>query len=254
MKMPTGLACVLLTAVSLGLAAPGCARPRPTYDAPYQTQAAVPGRDAEAARRLNARALNAVAAGDLAKAEQLLKESLAADLFFGPAHNNLGLVYYRQEKFYLAAWEFQYAAKLMTGHPEPRNNLGLVYEAVGRLDEAENHYDEALKLAPDNVECLGNLARTRMKAGRKDARTRQLLADLVLKDSRPTWLAWARRNLTLLAGAEESRQAGDHVSGETRDSMPPAQDAEPLLSAEEHAETPTAVPLFNRPAAEQPEP
>jgi hypothetical protein len=30
----------------------------------------------------------------------------------GPAHNNLGIVYYRQKKYYLAAWEFQHAARL----------------------------------------------------------------------------------------------------------------------------------------------
>jgi hypothetical protein len=35
----------------------------------------------------------------------------------GPAHNNLGIVYYRQKKYYLAAWEFQYAAKLMAYSP-----------------------------------------------------------------------------------------------------------------------------------------
>jgi hypothetical protein len=34
----------------------------------------------------------------------------------GPAHNNLGIVYYRRKKYYLAAWEFQYAARLMAYH------------------------------------------------------------------------------------------------------------------------------------------
>ena len=43
------------------------------------------------------------------KAEKLLKQALTADIGYGPAHNNLGKVYYHRQNFYLAAWEFEYA-------------------------------------------------------------------------------------------------------------------------------------------------
>jgi len=164
----------------------------------YATVAADPRRDTEAARERNGEAVGLLKREEFAKAEKVLKAALAADVFFGPAHNNLGTEYYRQKKFYLAAWEFQYAAKLMPHSPEPRNNLGLVFEAVGRLDEAAKWYDEAIAIEPDNPELIGNLARTLLRSGHKDDRTRQVLSDLVMKDTRPDWVAWAREQLALI--------------------------------------------------------
>jgi hypothetical protein len=51
-------------------------------------------------------------------------EALSADLFFGLAHNNLGVLYLKEDKLYEAANEFEWARKLMPGHPDPRMNLG----------------------------------------------------------------------------------------------------------------------------------
>jgi Flp pilus assembly protein TadD len=200
--MSRGIVIVAVLAVAM---AGGCGG-RQARPPEYQTLAEDPNRDTEAARRENARAAALLEEGRLDEAERALKDALAADLFFGPAHNNLGVVYRRQEKFYLAAWEFQYAAKLMPHAPEPRNNLGLVYEAVGRLQEAEGWYDKAIALQPDNPELVGNLARLRLRSGRTDAQTRRLLEDLALKDTRPDWAAWARERLALM-GQEEDAQA-----------------------------------------------
>src|SRR4029453_19576722 len=110
--------------------------------------------------------------------EAELKSALAADVMCGPAHNNLGKVYYHQHKLYLAAWEFQYAMKLMPNVPEPRNNLGLVFESAGKLDDAVASYDEARGLEPDNVQFIGNLARARVRRGDDDAGVRDLLRQL----------------------------------------------------------------------------
>ena len=115
----------------------------------------------------------------------------------GPAHNNLGKVYFRQGKMYLAAWEFQYAMKLMPNQPEPPNNLGLVFEAAGKLDDAAESYGKAVAREPDNIDALGNLARA-PRRGDKDAEVRDLLNELVLKDTRPEWVAWARDRLATL--------------------------------------------------------
>jgi len=176
----------------------GCQADRAGTPSGYTTVAKDPRRDTDAARRHNARGIEQLHAGRLDAAEKELRSALEADVFFGPAHNNLGTVYYRRAEYYNAAWEFQYAAKLMAHSAEPRNNLGLVFEAVGRLDEAADWYDKALALAPDAVEITANLARTRLRAGQTDERTRQLLQDIILKDTRPQYTAWAREQLVTM--------------------------------------------------------
>ena len=47
----------------------------------------------------------------------------------------------------------------------------MVFEDVGRLGEAETWYDQALSLQPDNPRFIGNLARTRVRANKRDERT-----------------------------------------------------------------------------------
>ncbi len=145
-----------------------------------------------------ATAVELIKNGNLEEARKQLELALEADVFFGPAHNNLGNVYYMQKKFYLAAWEFQYAAKLMPTKAEPKNNLGLVFEQVGKLDDAAKYYEEALALEPDNTEVIGNLARAYVRENRKDEKTRQLLTDLIMKEDRPKWKAWAEERLKLM--------------------------------------------------------
>jgi len=187
-----------LMLVPLVLATAGCGKPGPAGGENYQTISEDPNRDTAAAKARYAEALESFETGDLAGAERLLKAALAADLMFGPAHNNLGAVYLRQAKYYLAAWEFQYAAKLMPDQAEPRNNLGLVFETVGRLAEAAKWYDQALALAPESSDVVANLARVYIRTNRKDEKTRQLLAKIVLKDPRPEWVTWARGQLSRL--------------------------------------------------------
>ena len=193
---------VLLLMASLVMQLPlagGCASsPAREAGAEYETISSDPRRDADAAARHNADAMRRMADGDYAGAEVALKSALAADVMHGAAHNNLGKVYYHQGKLYLAAWEFQYAAKLMPGLPEPRNNLGLVFEAAGKLDDAVASYDEAMRLAPDDAQFIGNLARARVRRGDRDASVRDLLERLVLRETRPQWADWARARLATL--------------------------------------------------------
>jgi len=182
----------------------GCQLRRQRDTQSYQTVAKDPRRDEALARREAARAKSLLESGELAEAEKALKAALAADLFHGPAHNNLGIVYFRQSKFYLAAWEFQYAAELMPHKPEPKNNLGMVLEAVGRLDDAAKQYGQAMAAAPDNPEYVGNLTRCRIRQNKRDAETRKLLEELLLKDTRPDWLKWARGELLRMPLAESA--------------------------------------------------
>jgi Tfp pilus assembly protein PilF len=187
--------------------APSCQWPvnQAVEPAEYRTLARDPSRDTQAAREHNARGAELLEKGHPEPAEEELKEALAADLFFGPAHNNLGIAYFRQKKHYLAAWEFQYAAKLMPSKAEPRNNLGMVFEAVERLEDAANWYEKALALEPGEVEIAANLARIYVRHDRKDEKTRQLLQDIVMKDSRPQWIEWARERLAMMGKSEDKK-------------------------------------------------
>jgi Flp pilus assembly protein TadD len=182
----------------------GCASGGREFKGGYETVSPDPRRDSDAAEQFNEKALRHLDQADYGRAETDLKAALSADVMYGPAHNNLGKVYYHQGKLYLAAWEFQYAAKLMPNVPEPRNNLGLVFESAGKLDEAVASYDEARGLEPDNVQFIGNLARARVRRGDDDAGVRDLLRQLVLRETRPQWSDWARQRLMSMgAGAAE---------------------------------------------------
>ena len=192
--------------VTMGLVAvflSGCAsRGKAGKDQPqYQTVGDDPRRDTEAARAENLRALELLDKGEIDKAEATLKRALTADIMYGPAHNNLGKVYFRQNKLYLAAWEFEYAAKLMPHQPEPKNNMGLVFEAAGKWDEAVDHYSKALALEPDNPELIGNTARARLRRGDTGPEVRELLSKLVMHDTRSDWVDWARRRLSRMPEA-----------------------------------------------------
>ncbi len=188
---------------ALTLTTTACQSPTTDMGAPYETVPKEGYHDTESARKHLAQGLKAMEDGDYDRAELAFRKALEADVMSGPAHNNLGKVYYQQTLLYKAAWEFKYAIKLMPNQPEPKNNLGLVYEAVGKLDDAINLYGEAREIEPDNPVLIGNLTRARFKRGDKDDTTRELLRELVLKDTRPEWLAWARETLALMNVSEQ---------------------------------------------------
>jgi Tfp pilus assembly protein PilF len=148
-------------------------------------------RDTDRARKEHERAYDLIREHKYDEAEKVCKRALKADIMFGPAHNNLGLVYYYQNKLYAAAWEFQNAIKLMPYQAEPRNNLGLVFERAGKINSAAEAYTKAHEIQPDNPEFLGNLARASVRMGESTDETRRLLEELVLKDDRPEWRDWA---------------------------------------------------------------
>jgi tetratricopeptide (TPR) repeat protein len=188
-----------LVCLAASLAATGCENKDPVVATDYETHLKDPHRNTDAAREANARAVKLIKDSKLDDAQKELKTALNEDLFFGPAHSNLGLVYLKQKKYYLSAWEFQYAAKLMPGKAEPLNNLGLVYETVGKLDDAAQTYEQALKIEPQTAEIEANLARVYVRTNHKDDRTRQLLADVIMKDQRCEWVSWAKDRLALMS-------------------------------------------------------
>jgi tetratricopeptide (TPR) repeat protein len=128
------------------------------------------------------------------KAERLLREALTADLYHGPAHNNLGVVYLSQGKHYEAAAEFDWARKLMPGNPDPRMNLALTLERAGRSDEALEAYESALATMPEHLPTVQALVRLQVRSGKTDDQTRSRLEMIAMRGD-DSWRDWARRRL-----------------------------------------------------------
>ena len=176
----------------------GCAGPNavdPSDHPPIETKAAPDADQINLARQKHTEAVRLIREGKPEAAESLLQDALRADPAFGPAHNSLGTVFFQRAKLYQAAWEFQYAAKLMPSESEPRNNLGLVFERGGKLDDAVSWYESALKLDPQNTAILANLVRCRLRRGDRSDEMKGQLQELISRETRPQWLAWAQEQL-----------------------------------------------------------
>jgi len=176
----------------------------PDSSGPYspQTEAA---RDPLKAQALTIEAADLLSKGDLdtdhmarlAQAEKLLRDALAADLYHGPAHNNLGAVYLKQQKLYEAAGEFEWARKLMPGHPDPRMNLALTLERAGRTDEAILTYRTALEVYPGHIPTYQALTRLQLRKNKPDEQTRPMLQAVAMQGESPSWRDWAQKMLAV---------------------------------------------------------
>lgn len=126
------------------------------------------------------------------EAERLLREALANDLFFGPAHNNLGVLHLKHDDLYGAASEFEWARKLMPGHPDPRLNLAITLERAGQEDEALAAYTAALEVYPGYVPAIQGLAKLFLSTGRDDPRLEEWLTRLSVEGESEEWRDWAK--------------------------------------------------------------
>jgi len=127
-------------------------------------------------------------------AERLLLRALDADRFHGPAHNNLGVIYLNRGKLYEAAEEFDWARRLMPGHPDPRINLGLALERGGKIDEALDAYASAIEVYPNHLPAMQALARLEVRTGRATDQTMGVLREIVHRGN-ASWRKWARQQL-----------------------------------------------------------
>jgi tetratricopeptide (TPR) repeat protein len=178
----------------------GCAAPRTGPYAPANPLA----RDSQRAQALSSRAADLMHE-DPEKAESLLREALAADLWHGPAHNNLGVVYLKQGKLYEAAGEFEWARTLMPGHPDPRLNLALTLEKAGRIDEALCTYDTALEVYPNYLPAIQAMARCQVRYARHDERTDDLLREIQFRANDVAWRDWAMRQMASRISVKDHR-------------------------------------------------
>lgn len=156
-------------------------------------------RDSTLAGRLNEQASDLMDE-DPAKAEDLLRKALAADLYCGPAHNNLGVLMLRKGDLYAAASEFEWARKLMPGHPDPRMNLAMTLEAAGRTDEALTAYASALDVYPEHLPTMQAMTSLQLRSGKSDDRTTPMLKEIALRGESDTWKSWAQRQIAMREG------------------------------------------------------
>lgn len=126
------------------------------------------------------------------KAEKLFQEALEEDVSFGPAHNNLGLLYLSRHQLYLAAWEFEYAANLMPDLVEPIVNQGLAYETAEQIDRAIEFYRRAHMQNPHHTIALASLTRALVKQDGDPGEIGYLLDELIMHDTRQEWVTWAK--------------------------------------------------------------
>ncbi|MEZ6018419.1 MAG: tetratricopeptide repeat protein [Planctomycetota bacterium] len=138
---------------------------------------------------------------DPARAEGLLREALSADLFQARAHNNLGVLLLGKGDLYGAAHEFEWARKLLPGHPEPRVNLALTLERAGQVSDAEASYRAALEVYPGYMPALQGAARLAVAEGRRGEELPSWLDAIAIGGENDAWRRWARARAAELPSA-----------------------------------------------------
>lgn len=171
----------------LTVTAVGCA-PRASLSPYSKTNTVI--RHPDKARALHERATK-ISQSDPVEAERLVRAALAADLYHGPSHNNLGTLLLARGELYEAAQEFEWARKLMPGHPSPRVNLAMTLERAGKVDDALKEYDAALAVYDHYLPAIEGKARLQILSGTTDETTLALLDAIALRAD-PSWKNWAR--------------------------------------------------------------
>ena len=182
------------TSLLAGFAVLSCAMlPSCSSDArgPYNVQAGEQ-RDIRKAEEIYQQAV-AVIAEEPAQAKSLLREALGFDLYHGAAHNNLGVLLLGEGKLYDAAEEFEWARKLMPGHPEPRVNLAIALERGGKHGDAIDAAKTALEIRPGHLGALQTLAYIQVREGMVDKSTMGYLDAIVSRADDEAWRDWASR-------------------------------------------------------------
>lgn len=187
MRRCSGIALALV--LGTALAGGGCRGPS-VATGPYG--AADGGMRDEARAAALVEQASAAMPAEPARAEALLREALSADLFQAKGHNNLGVLLLAKGDLYGAAHEFEWARKLLPGHPEPRVNLALTLERAGQVREAEASYMSALEVYPGYMAAIQGAARLAVAEGRSAEELPQWLEEIAIRGESDAWRTWAR--------------------------------------------------------------
>jgi tetratricopeptide (TPR) repeat protein len=179
-------ATILATGVVCGCQATGpqgAAASQPIRDSESAAQRARAGRlgqEGAAARR----------AGQTQQARAKLAEAVRSDPGNGRVQHEMGLVCYELGNLREAAGHLNEASRLLRGPVEPCYNLGLVLEAGGKHAAALEAYERGLARRHDHLPTMENLCRVRIRLGRGDSRTLQLVRACLAREGRPEWVSW----------------------------------------------------------------
>jgi tetratricopeptide (TPR) repeat protein len=104
----------------------------------------------------------------------------------------LGVLYLSQGKLYEAASEFEWARKLMPGHPDPRTNLALTLERAGQVDNALLEYRSALEIWPSHMPVIQSYAQCQIRHQNLHDDLPVLLQQIALRGETEEWRSWAK--------------------------------------------------------------
>lgn len=138
------------------------------------------------------------------EAEKLLREAMGFDLYHGAAHNNLGVLLLKQGRLYDAAEEFEWARKLLPGHPEPRVNLAIALDRGGKHADALDAARTALEVRPGNLAAIQALVWIQVNQRLTDERTGGHLDQIIARTVDPVWRSWAERERDRLQHEDRS--------------------------------------------------
>lgn len=112
-----------------------------------------------------AAAREALLAGDLPLAAAELYDALAAEPGFPPALHQLGVVYFRLQRYGDASVVLERFLSEAPHRVGDTRVLGHAYYSLGEYERARAHYERVLAVAPQEVEALRGLALSRLRLG-----------------------------------------------------------------------------------------
>ena len=95
---------------------------------------------------------------DFSKALKCFEKAITLDPEYQHAHNNIGIVYYNQQKYDLALQKFNDAIKIDEKFSLAIHNRGALYKVLGLTDKAFDDYSKAIELNPKYGQAYYNRA------------------------------------------------------------------------------------------------
>lgn len=148
--------------------------------------------------RLYESGLKEYRASNLDQAKIHLQKAVAQDDRNPHAWMALGLVEFKRDRLFDAAYAFHKASHIEPSRYEPLYNIGILYETIGRYDQAIEAYEKAFQLAPNQVEVMENLARCYIKTNQNPEHTKELIDKAILSEERPQWQDWLKEQSIFL--------------------------------------------------------
>lgn len=94
-------------------------------------------------------ALISMRAGNTSKAESQFNKLINDYPEYSGPHNNLGILYYREDKIDKATKAFENALKINPDSVVSLNYLGIISRGKGDFKQAQSYYEKALQADPD---------------------------------------------------------------------------------------------------------